>query len=103
MNDPAHINVLAGLLWAGSLVFMLLYAVEPWWRSWFGRSLMTMAVGMFIFASMALLQIRLGSEYPFRGTLRLIGYALLTVAMWSRVYVLWRARRADRSHTPVDH
>lgn len=101
MNDPAHINILAGLLWFGSLVFVLYYATEPWWRSWFGRSLMTMALGMLIFSSMALIQIRLGSEYPFRSTLRLIGYTLLTLAMWSRVYVLWRARRADRA--PVDH
>ena len=103
MNEPPIINVLASLTGLGALTFVLLFVREPWWRSWFGRSLMTMAVGMFIFASMALLQIRLGSDYPFRGTLRLIGYALLTVAMWSRVYVLWRARRADRSHTPVDH
>jgi len=104
MNDPAHINVLAGLLWLGSLVFVLYYGVfESWWRSWFGRSLLTMGLGMLIFSSMALLQIRLGSEYPFRSTLRLIGYALLVVAMWSRVYVLWRSRRADRVRIPADH
>lgn len=96
MNDPLYVDALAGLLWLGSLVFIVSYSLEAWWQTWFGRSLMTMAIGMFIFASMALISMRLGPDYPFRDALRLVGYALLNLAMWSRVYVLWRARKADR-------
>jgi len=100
MNEPPIINVLASLTGLGALTFVLLFVREPWWRSWFGRSLMTMAVSILIFSGMALLSIRLGQDYPGRDALRLAGYLLLAGSMWSRVYVLWRVRHDEREHMP---
>ncbi|MGH1563024.1 putative phage holin [Mumia sp. DW29H23] len=102
MNDPLIINVLSLLIAVGAVAFVVMFAREPWWRSWFGRSLMAMAGALVVFALVVVLTLWLGRHYPGREALRVTGYSLVAVAIWSRVYVLWRVRRDDRKHLPVD-
>jgi len=102
---PALVFVfLAGICWVGSSLFIGLFLLEPWQRTPFGRSLMAMAVAVWLFSLMAFLRLFLGptptaatpSSYPGEDLLRLFVYGLTTYAVWSRSFVLIRERRKDR-------
>ena len=79
-----------------SVVFIALFAREPWRRTVFGRSIMTLAAALALFSLLGVLVTFLGEDYPFRDEVRTIGRLLIFAAMTSRLYVLARLQREDR-------
>lgn len=79
--------------------FMYLYARDPWWSTWFGRSLMLIAVAIFV-ACVATVLFRRFGDYPGRDLMLIVSADLTFVAMVSRTLVLRREQRADR-HDPT--
>jgi amino acid transporter len=79
-----------------SLAFIVLFAREPWRKSVFGRSVMTLAVALLMFSVLGVLVTFLGENYPFRDEVRALGRLLILGAMGSRLWVLFRLQRGDR-------
>lgn len=75
--------------------FMYLYARDPWWKSWFGRSLMLIAVAIFVACTATVLFRRLG-DYPGRDLMLILSADLTFAAMLIRTIVLRREQKADR-------
>ena len=82
-----------------SVAFGLYFGVtEPWRKHAFGRSVMTMTVGVAVLSGLGLLRHMFGDDYALRETLIVVGRLLVTVAILSRFVVLVREQRdtADR-------
>lgn len=77
-------------------IFIAIFAREPWRRSAFGQSVMTLAVAVWLFSLLGVLLTVLGEDYRFREEIRTVGRLLVFAAMVQRLIVLVRARRADR-------
>lgn len=78
-----------------SIVFMVLYARDPWYRSWFGRSLMLLAASVFLVGLSVVLFRFVGPDYPGRGVLIIVAADTTFLAMVVRTLVLIAAQRAD--------
>jgi hypothetical protein len=79
-------------------VFIALYSRDPWHKSWFGRSLMMIAVSMLLLGISVVLFRLFGPDYPFRSVLIIVVADLTFAAMVARTAVLWAAQRDDE-HT----
>lgn len=79
-----------------SVTFIVLFAREPWRKTTFGRSIMTLAAALALFSLLGVLVTFLGEDYPWRDEVRAIGRLLIFVAMSSRLLVLARLQRSDR-------
>lgn len=86
---------LAALTMAAAVWFVAVFAREPWHRSWFGRSLMLIAVALFL-SSLATVLFRTFGEYPYRGVLLVVSGDIALAAMVIRTLVLIGARRRSR-------
>lgn len=86
----ATLPVAAGFIW------LFGRPSERWWVTWFGRSLMLLAVGVFAYALSVVLYRSFG-DYPGRPALLLTAQTLVLLAMGIRTWVLWRAQRGDRT------
>jgi amino acid transporter len=73
-------------------VFIAIYAREPWRRTWFGQSIMILAIAVLIFSALGTLA-TFWPDYPFREEIRLLGRVLIAIAMTQRLVVLIRLRR----------
>lgn len=78
-----------------TLVFLGLFLRERWWATWFGWSLMLLALGVFAYSATTVLWRTLG-EYPGRPALLIVATTFVLVAMTIRTAVLWRTQRKDR-------
>lgn len=96
MQDSIEFRVLSTAVLIASTIFIAIFSREPWWRAPFGRSVMTMAVGIWIFAAIASVRQWLGPDYPGREVVRDSAQALVLLAMVERTVVLIRARRRDK-------
>lgn len=63
-------------------LYPLFYAFRPWRSTHQGRALMTKAVGNLILIDMALAVLVFG-DYPLRDVIRVIGFTVYTVGIWS--------------------
>ena len=89
-------TALSGIVWVGSMLFIVTFWAEPWWRrNPFGRSLMAMAIAVWLFSTMAFMRLFFGRGYPLEELLRLTVYLLAVYAVWSRYFVLRAERRKD--------
>jgi len=87
------------VLVTAAIAFAAYFGVtEPWRKHAFGRSVMTMTVGIGILASLGLLRHMFGDDYALRETLIVVGRLMVTAAIVSRFVVLVREQRrtADR-------
>lgn len=98
-QDPTVFAVLAASTLVASLVFIVFFAREKWWRHPFGQSVMIFAVGIFLHALAATLRQFLGLDYAGRSAMRITAQGFLLFAMLQRTYVLVREQRRDV--TPV--
>jgi hypothetical protein len=90
----------AVLTLAWSLWFVWIYSRDPWWKTWFGRSLMLLAVGLTLNEISVVLFRNLG-DYPGRAFLIVVAQDVILAAMVIRTLVLRDAqRRDDRKHLP---
>lgn len=89
----------AVLTLAWSVWFMWIYSRDPWWRTWFGRSLMLLAVGLTLQEASVVLFRNFG-DYPGRELLIVITQDVILAAMVIRTIVLRDAQRNDRNHLP---
>jgi hypothetical protein len=78
-----------------SVWFMSLYARDPWWKSWFGRSLMLIAVAISVDVAATVLFRRFG-DYPGRDVMLIVSADLTFLAMLIRTLVLRAEQKADR-------
>ncbi len=78
-----------------ALVFMALYSRDPWFKSWFGRSLMLLALSIFMVGVSVILYRLYGPDYPLRSVLIIATADTAFVAMLLRTLVLIGAQRAD--------
>jgi len=77
-----------------TLWFIVMYLRDPWWKTWFGRSLMLLAVTVLLW-TLATLLYRLLGDYPGRDfMLTAIGVGAF-VALLIRALVLRAAQLAD--------
>lgn len=83
---------------ATAVVFIALYSRDPWWKSWFGRSLMLVAVAFFLYGLSVVLFRNFG-DYPGRDVLIVVAQDASFAAMVMRTAVLWGAQRADEHKT----
>ena len=77
-------------------VFIAVFYREPWRRSWFGQSVMILAVAIWVFSVQGTLIEIFGAGYRFQEEVRLFGRILVAVAMTQRLLVLSKLRHADR-------
>ena len=77
--------------------FLFLFAKpsERWWATPFGRSLMLLAVGVFLYSS-ATVMWRLFGDYPWRPFMLLGATGSAFVAMLIRTVVLHNAQKTER-------
>lgn len=96
MTDPLIYRLLAIVALVGATAFIAAFSREPWRRHQFGRSLMAMAAGIWVFALTATLNIWLDYDYPLRQEMRIVAYTAINYAIWSRLFVLLQLQRRDR-------
>lgn len=70
---------------------------HAWRHSWFGQSVMILAVAILMFSALGLLSQTLGRGYWGEGGLRLTARSAVAVAMAQRMWVLLRIEQGDRS------
>jgi hypothetical protein len=78
-----------------SAVFIVLYSRDPWHRSWFGRSLMALAVSLLLVGVSVILYRAFGPDYPLRSVLIIATVDIANFAIVTRVLVLIGAQRKD--------
>lgn len=79
-----------------SVLFIVLYSRDPWWRSLFGRSLMLLAVAVFLYGLSVVLFRFVGPDYFGRDALLVVAADATLAAMALRTWVLWVAQKRDR-------
>lgn len=84
------------LVW--SLWFVWLFKSDPWWRTWFGRSLMLLALGLLL-QETAIVLFRQFGDYPGREVLIVVAQDVILAAMVIRTLVLRDAQRRDDRQT----
>jgi hypothetical protein len=97
--------VIAGLYFlgaAGSLYFVVRYALTRWWKTAEGRSMMSLHLVMVGFACSAVLRLILGPYYPGRTYIAAFLFAWLAWSIWSFSFLLERAQRDARRTALVD-
>lgn len=72
------------------------HRAHAWRFSWFGQSVMILAVAVLMFSVLGLLGTVLGPNYWGEDVLRLLARMIVTVAMTQRLWVLLRIERSDR-------
>lgn len=77
-----------------SVWFIVLYSRDPWWKTWFGRSLMLIAVAVTIYTLSTILFRNFG-DYPGRDVMLVASADITFAAMLMRTLVLRSAQRDD--------
>lgn len=81
-------------------IYMFGKPSERWWRSWFGISLMLLAIAIF-WAELSVVLFRFwGMEYYGRDIIRVGAQFLTLTAMGLRTWVLFVAQRHDKIRHP---
>lgn len=80
--------------------FVSLYARDPWWRSWFGRSLMLIAVAVFLY-TLSVVLFRNYGDYPGRDIMLVASADATFLAMLVRTLVLRSEQKADCDGRPT--
>jgi hypothetical protein len=86
---------IATLPWA--LGFIWEYAKDPWYKTWFGRSLMMIAVAVLLASASAIMFRLFGPDYWGRPALLVGSSALTFAAMSTRTLVLRWLQAHDKS------
>ncbi len=95
----------SAVLFTLAVTFGLYFGVnEPWRRHAFGRSVMTMTVGVAVLSGLGLLRHIFGDDYALRETLIVVGRLMVAAAIVSRFVVLVREQRktADSDYVRRD-
>lgn len=87
----------AALLVVVALLFLLVFATEPWTKHPFGQSVMVLTVGILVLGCQSIITYTLGQDYAAREPLVVTGRLLVTVGIGQRLVVLLKLRHADRS------
>jgi bacteriorhodopsin len=90
--------VLALLTFPWAVYFIAIYAGDGWWRQWFGRSLMAIAVGVLVSCAGAILVRLYGFDWWGRSALGVVVWTLVLFGMVARTLVLRSAQRRDRAY-----
>lgn len=80
-------------------VFIGFFIREPWRKTAFGQSIMTLAVAVWLYSLLGVLLATFGDGYPWRDEIRTLARLLVCAAMSQRLYVLIREQRRDRLPT----
>lgn len=96
MEDPFILRLVAATAFVGSTLFIGLFSLDPWFKREFGRSIMAMSVGVWIFSLLVLIKPWTGADFGARQWLRGTSYTLITYAVWSRFFVLLAERLRER-------
>lgn len=81
--------------------FVYLYSRDPWWASWFGRSLMLIGVAIFV-ACLATVLFRRFGDYAGRDLMLILSADLTFAAMLIRTIVLRHEQKADDANSQHD-
>lgn len=92
---------IASLTLVTAVIFSALFARDPWWKTWFGRSLMLIAFALFL-DSLATVLFRRFGEYPGRPFMLIISANVALAAMVMRTLVLRAAQKRDRARLYSD-
>ncbi len=91
VNQFADLVLLASF--PAILLFVLFYLRSRWRTYAVGRALMHQAISLCLVVFIVLLSLILGSDYPGRPFVRLVGYTVLCAAMWRMLWVLVKIQR----------
>lgn len=75
---------------------------ERWWTTWFGVSLMYIALHLLVYSTSVVL-FRVFGEYPGRDYMLLLSPIIAITAMATRSYVLWASQRQENAHMKRHH
>lgn len=107
MDDPQLFKILSTATFAVGLVFLVLFAREPWRKNWYGTSVIVLALGVTLFALTTVLRQWFGMDYPGRQVIRVSAQLLILAAMLERTIELAvikhkRARKKRRQREQPD-
>lgn len=97
--SPTELHIIEWLtvaLFVVTTVFIAAFIREPWWRAPFGRSVMVLSGGLWLYSGTAVLHIIGGSDYPGRALVVIGALSLVDLAMVSRTLVVLRAQRRNK-------
>lgn len=85
----------------GQVVFVVMWATLPWWRSWVGKALMVKSFGFMV---VLLTQVWFYHNVPSSVTvtvqIAIAVFGLVTIGIWAQVFALgheiYQARKAKR-------
>lgn len=103
MDMETMLDLYWKLVWAsavGQLIFLIMWAVLPWWKEWVGRALMLKS-----FAFGAVLWLQLMFKYKLndmaietKTKIALAAFALITLGVWSQVFAIGNEIRKGRMY-----
>lgn len=79
-----------------SATFVWLYSTDVWWTSWFGRSLVLLAVAVIANSAVVALRQTVG-DFDGSHSLLIVSYGAIFLALALRTMVLW-AVKVDEQH-----
>lgn len=90
-------DFLAVLAFAGTVLFVILYAIlAPWWRSAHGRNVMLLMGVLALLFTLIAGTVLFGVEWPFRPAIRVIIFGLVGLAIWWRIVLLIKDQISGR-------
>ena len=95
---------LASTTLPAALLFIWRFSRDLWYRTWFGRSLMAIAIAVLLYTLSTILFRAFGPGYWGRDVLIIVTAGLTSFALWTRTVVLIKAQNAEkRSRALTEH
>lgn len=92
VEDVSRVLLFGNVVLFGT--FLLFYGTrEPWWRSWFGWTIVLLLVAIFQLSVRAAITDQLGESYPGRDLVLMLGRLELAVSGLALFVALLRKRR----------
>lgn len=88
MEDPLIFKVLSTGSFIVCSVFIPMFLPENWRRSFYGQSVIILALGIWLLTLASVLRQWLGMEYPGRQAIRIAGQGFIFIAMLERTVEL---------------
>lgn len=99
--DAALVHLMA----VGQTIFIIIWALLPWWKEWIGRALMIKSVALWLLMTVGLIVFWIEQAVGMRGWMEptmLVTHVFVLIGVWSQVAALaYEKNRAKRDHDEV--
>jgi hypothetical protein len=101
VEDPLIFKVLSTGSFIVCSIFIPMFIPEGWRRSFYGQSVLVLAMGIWLLTLASVLRQWLGMDYPGRQPIRITGQMFVFIAMFERTaelaVVKWHRRQQRRT------